>query len=68
MGPLKSGSSQLPRLVGEWQGRDPCVLSSPFLPQCQGPGLPGGRGCPDVMEDVQVVMLESILTPQVCPL
>lgn len=31
------GSLQLPgHLVGDWQGRDTCVLSAPFLPACLG--------------------------------
>lgn len=64
--PPEFRSLQLPgHLVGDWQGRDTCVLSSPFLPACLGITPPRRQRCQNVCfvkEDVPVVMLESILT------
>lgn len=64
--PPEFRSLQLPRhLVGDWQGRDTCVPSSPFLPACLGITPPRRQRCQNVCfvkEDVPVVMLESILT------
>lgn len=61
--PLSSAACSCPD--GDWQGRDTCVLSSPFLPACLGITPPRRQRCQNVCfvkEDVPVVMLESILT------